>query len=555
MENEDDIPRSDMFLDELLSDDEHGESTGRFHDHHILNRFPFDPGANFLCVTITLSAANLCVWDLKLSSEFMPLTGSTEKEEAHTLFEEIRNKRRYLFAKLYDWEPVGGVETGVECSCNFQNSCTLYKLLGDSIAHSFLYSFDGAPTHLEEQSIITQLRNFRSGIICCHCEIAYLIVVMHWLLMELIHYEEDITRYSPVYKILMMLSCWVGVPNSKVLQLHQPSKVLALFADKKGWKSKAPAHFLKVDKGLHCLNLMDQSKLEHYSSSTSDLVVYLKFDSLPLDPDTLWGDWIYSKGKSTSCVVFTVAMCTDTGLVGQLVASQSFDLYPYDPGIQVLLPTSYGPVCRKEVVANVLLGDVGTYYSVKLVPRPKELSAAAANIIEAPEDAGWMTSDHRYINKRVQYSFNHFIPGVRWRDLFSMAIISVRKLKLCEMPYPMLPLRMGKGVVPIEIRLICVALSCAFLCTDARVVSHYVKLVADALLGTLRCDIRLLSLMADVDFRHYIITPRTKCEDVAVTCLFAINRVKRILLQFFASLEPCVQGSFLGGRYCCERNK
>nr|XP_016481432.1 PREDICTED: uncharacterized protein LOC107802434 [Nicotiana tabacum] len=277
-----------------------------------------------------------------------------------------------LFAKLYDWVPVGGVEMGVECSCNFQNFCKSYKLLDESIAHSFLYSFDGAPTHLEErckptffinqqfqhralspgwqQSIITQLRYFRSGIIWCHYEIAYLIVVMYWLLMELINYEEDITRYSPVYKILMMLFCWVIVPNSKVLKLHLPSKVVALFADKEGWKSKVPTHLLKLDKGLYCLSLMDEVKLEHenaryvlivymlgrssqlvhagnniyevvefmdmnllvvgvnmkpfrglakvgfqtviyslqhYSSSTTNLVVYLKFSSLLFDPAIL----------------------------------------------------------------------------------------------------------------------------------------------------------------------------------------------------------------------------------------------------------------------------
>nr|XP_018633704.1 uncharacterized protein LOC108948819 isoform X2 [Nicotiana tomentosiformis] len=247
----------------------------------------------------------------------------------------------------------------------------------------------------------------------CHCKIVYLIVVMHWLLMELIHYEEDITHYNPVYKILIMLSCWVEVPNSKVLKLHQPSKILALFADKKGWKSKAPTHLLKLDKGLHYLNLMEESKLEHYSSSTSDLVIYLKFASLPFDPATLWAEWVYSEGKSALCVVFTVAMCKDAGLVGQVVASQCFDLYSYDLGIQVLLPNTYSTVCRKEVIANVLLGGVCTYYSVKFLPRPKELSAAAANIVEALEDAGWMTSDHRYINKRVQHSFNHFIPSVR----------------------------------------------------------------------------------------------------------------------------------------------
>ncbi|XP_018630725.1 uncharacterized protein [Nicotiana tomentosiformis] len=427
----------------------------------------------------------------------------------------------------------------------------------------------------------------------CHYEIAYLIVVIHWILMELIHYEEDITHYSPVYKILMMLSCWVVVPNSKVLMLHQLSKVLALFADKNRWKSKAPTHLLKLDKGVHCLSIMDESKLkhdnacyvlivymlgrssqlvhagnniyeaaefmdmdllvvgvnmkpfrglskvgfqiviyslQHYSSSTADLVVYLKFSSLPFDPATLWDDWIYSEGKPASCVVFTIAMCKDARLVERVVASQCFDLYLYDPGIQILLPNTYGPVRRKEVVANVLLGGVCTYYSVKLLPRPKELSATAANFVEAPEDAGWMTLDHRYINKKVQHSFNHFIPSVRWRDLFSMAIISVMKLKLREMPYPMLILGMGKRVVHIEIRLICVALSCAFLCTDARVMSHYIKLVADAFLCTLRYDIRLLSLMADIDFRHYIITPRTRCEGVAVNCLFAVDSVKRILL-------------------------
>nr|XP_033511843.1 uncharacterized protein LOC117276624 [Nicotiana tomentosiformis] len=262
-ENEDDIPTSYMPSDKMLSDDGHRESTGGFNDHHILNRFPFDRGANFLYVTITLTVTNLYVWDPELSSEFMDLTCGTENEEVHTLFEEIRNKRSCLFAKLYDWVTVGGVETGVECSCNFQNSCTSYKLLGESKAHSFLYSFDGAPTHLEEQSIMW-----------CHREIAYLIVVMHWILMELIHYEEVITRYSPVYKILMLLSCWVGVPNSKVLKLHQPSKILAMFAGKKGWKSKAPAHLLKLDKGLHCLNLMEESKLEH-DNARYVLILYI----------------------------------------------------------------------------------------------------------------------------------------------------------------------------------------------------------------------------------------------------------------------------------------
>nr|XP_018622106.1 uncharacterized protein LOC108942995 [Nicotiana tomentosiformis]XP_018622112.1 uncharacterized protein LOC108942995 [Nicotiana tomentosiformis] len=229
-------------------------------------------------------------------------------------------------------------------------------------------------------------------------------------------------------------------------------------------------------------------------------------------------------------------------------------------GIQVLLPNTHGLVCRKGVVANVLHGDSCTYYSVKLLPQPKLLSAAAADIVEAPEDAGWMTSDHRYMDKRVQHSFNQSIPSVRWRDLFSMAIISVRKLKFREMPYPMLTLGIGKGAVHIEIRLICVALSCAFICTDAGVISQYVKLVADALLGTLRYDIRykvedsfdwmqlislqdnnlgtnspisrLLSLMADGDSHYYIIMYHTRSEDVALNCLFAVDSVKRILLQF-----------------------
>ncbi|OIT31171.1 hypothetical protein A4A49_36213 [Nicotiana attenuata] len=511
---------------------------------------------------------NLSVWDPELSSKFMALTSSTKKEEAHTLFEDLR-KRACLFAKLYDWQPVGGVPMAIECSCYFQNSCTSYNLLGESIAHSFLYSFDGAPSHLEEQYMLTQFRYFRSGLMWCHCEIAYLVVVMHWLLIELIHYEEDITCYSPVYKILMMLSCGVGVPASTVLTLHQPSKVLAMLADKEGWKSKVQANFLKLDKGLHYFNLMEESKLEHDNAQYVIIVDMLGRSSQLVHA----GNYIYDTIEFMDMDLLDVGLNmkpfrglaklgfqTDSGLFGHVSASQRFNLYPYVPGIQVLPPNTYGHVCRKGVVANVLLGGSCTYYSVELLPRPKLLSAAAADIVEAPEDAGWMTSDHRYMDKRVQHSFNHFIPSVRWFDLFSMAIISVRKQKFRGMPFPMLTLGMEKGVVHFEIRLICVALSCAFICTDAGVISQYVMLVVDALLGTLRYDIRYkvedpfdwmklislqddnlgtslhisgwLSLMAD-GYSHYHITmSHTRGKEVTLNCLFGVDSVKRILLQF-----------------------
>ncbi|OIT03971.1 hypothetical protein A4A49_36665 [Nicotiana attenuata] len=313
-----------------------------------------------------------------------------------------------------------------------------------------------------------------------------------------------------------------------------------------------------------------------------DLVVYLKFANLPFDPSihdisityainpniftnssifstydpiiTLWGYWVYSEGKSSSCVVFVLANCKDAGLVGQVVASQHFDLYPYDPGIQ----DTYGPVCRKGDVSNALFGGGCPYYFVKLLPQHKLLSSAAVDVVEAAADAGWVASDHRDLNKRVHHSSNHFIPSVKWRDLFSMVIISARKLKFREMPYPLLTL--GMGLVHIEIRLTYVALSCAFICTAAGVMSHWIKLIANAPLGTLRYGIRykvddpfdwmqlislrddnlvtnspisrLLSLMSDGEFCYYSVTPHTRCEDMALYCLVAVDCVKLILLQF-----------------------
>ncbi|OIT03900.1 hypothetical protein A4A49_16632 [Nicotiana attenuata] len=293
--NEYSIPASYMPSDEMLSDVEHGESTREFNDHYILNRFPFDPGANRR--------------DPKLSSKFMALTSSTEKEEAHTLFEDLR-KRGCLFAKLYYWQPVGGVEMGVECSCNFRNSCTSYKLLGESIAHSFLYSFDGAPTYLEEQYMRTQLRYFRSGMMWYHYEIAYLIIVMQWLLMELIRYEEDAARYrciDLVYKILVPIRRCIGVANSAVLKLHQPSNILALYTNKERWKSKVQANSLKHEKGLQFLNLMEESKFEHRNAHYVIIVDMLDRSS----------QFVHAGNKGAVANFLVCGGCTNVGVMKQ----------------------------------------------------------------------------------------------------------------------------------------------------------------------------------------------------------------------------------------------
>ncbi|XP_009759066.2 uncharacterized protein [Nicotiana sylvestris] len=229
----------------------------------------------------------------------------------------------------------------------------------------------------------------------------------------------------------------------------KPSIVLALYTNKEGWKRKVQANFLKLEKGLQFLNLMEESKfaqnnaqyviivnmlgrssqfvhagkyisevvkfkdldlldvglnmeplkglakvgirivinfVQCYSSFEADLVVYLKFANLLFDLGihdipitcvinlnmftntnssvfssydpiaTLWGDWVYNEGKSASCVGFILAMCKDAGMFGQVVVTQHFDLCPYDPGILVLRPNAYNPICRKRVVANFLFG-------------------------------------------------------------------------------------------------------------------------------------------------------------------------------------------------------
>ncbi|OIT00712.1 hypothetical protein A4A49_12621 [Nicotiana attenuata] len=163
LENEYSIPTSDKPSDEIMPDVEHGKSMVGFTDRHILSQYPFDPGANVFIVTIPITARDPCVWYPGISSEFRALAGSTENMEAHKLFEETRKRKSCLFANLYDWEHVGGIERGVECSCNFRNSHASYKLLSGSITLSFMCSFDGAPTHIEDQYIIDQSRLLQSG--------------------------------------------------------------------------------------------------------------------------------------------------------------------------------------------------------------------------------------------------------------------------------------------------------------------------------------------------------------------------------------------------------
>ncbi|OIT20252.1 hypothetical protein A4A49_39873 [Nicotiana attenuata] len=161
--NESSSSTSAMHLVEVLFEAENGKSIGRFTDEHILSQFSFDPGANIFIITISLTATHFCVWDRGVSSGSMALTGSTENTEVYKLFEEARKRRRYLFANLYAWEHAGGVPRGVECHCNFRNTHVSYKLLSESIALSFMCSFDGAPTHSEEQYIIDQFRHLQSG--------------------------------------------------------------------------------------------------------------------------------------------------------------------------------------------------------------------------------------------------------------------------------------------------------------------------------------------------------------------------------------------------------
>ncbi|OIT37978.1 hypothetical protein A4A49_06561 [Nicotiana attenuata] len=56
-------PTSAMHLVEVLFEVENGKSIGRFTDQHILSQFSFDPGANILIITISLTATHLCLWD------------------------------------------------------------------------------------------------------------------------------------------------------------------------------------------------------------------------------------------------------------------------------------------------------------------------------------------------------------------------------------------------------------------------------------------------------------------------------------------------------------
>ncbi|OIT20041.1 ruvb-like protein 1 [Nicotiana attenuata] len=114
--------------------------------------------------------------------------------------------------------------------------------------------------------------------------------------------------------------------------------------------------------------------------------------------------------------------------------------------------------------------------------------------------------------------FDHFIPSIkRWRVLFSMAILSVRKLKFLER---LLKLGIGKGAVHIEIRPIYLAISYASICTDAEVMSHYNS-----------CD----SICTDAAVKCQYI----KLVDVALPSLLAVDNAKWMLLPLvlYSNLE------------------
>lgn len=112
----------------------------------------------------------------------------------------------------------------------------------------------------------------------------------------------------------------------------------------------------------------------------------------------------------------------------------------------------------------------------------------------------------------------------RWRDVFSMPILLVWKLKFLER---LLKLGVGKGAVHIEVRPIYLAISCASICIDTEVMSHYNSCA---------------SICIDAAVKSQYI----KLVDVALPCLLAVDNVKRMLLQLvlYSNLENYVWDPF-----------
>ncbi|PHT39602.1 hypothetical protein CQW23_18456 [Capsicum baccatum] len=61
--NGDDIPTSEIPMDKVIFDVEHGKSTEEFSGHNILYQFPFNYGVNSFTVVVHKTVTNLCVWD------------------------------------------------------------------------------------------------------------------------------------------------------------------------------------------------------------------------------------------------------------------------------------------------------------------------------------------------------------------------------------------------------------------------------------------------------------------------------------------------------------
>ncbi|KAH0672983.1 hypothetical protein KY290_025264 [Solanum tuberosum] len=151
-------------------------------DQYTLDQFPYDPGANVFILTsggslqvhqlhlatfvfnlllvmdtfqlfesvsyirptvklakpLIVNESIISIRNLGISSKFWAITGSRDRVEVLRVFEAVKNNWSCLFAKLSNWEQLGGVEMGVETfNAMYFNRCLwVTEHIGDHLDYS-----------------------------------------------------------------------------------------------------------------------------------------------------------------------------------------------------------------------------------------------------------------------------------------------------------------------------------------------------------------------------------------------------------------------------------
>ncbi|KAK4342478.1 hypothetical protein RND71_038294 [Anisodus tanguticus] len=188
------------------------------------------------------------MWDPGISFDFMDVTGSPDNVDAQTLFEEIRNLWSCLFAKLSDWEKLGGVELGVAAF--------------DSV---YLYICFRVTESIEDQHLDYSFMEYEHG-----------------LPVKELHYDDDMVLISK-FIVSTKFMC-------KILEQTVGNQLRDALRHNKWTVLSSPAYFVcdiytkTLESPSSNNNSYRSMNLQPCSYSSAGFIIYLGFSNRPFDP-------------------------------------------------------------------------------------------------------------------------------------------------------------------------------------------------------------------------------------------------------------------------------